>query len=84
MRTFLAWLKLNEEIVPIAEDYRSAARIKAAAGKQGDIVDLPDGLIAAVAAKLGRPLVTGNTKHFRAIQNTGIIPLTIENWRDIV
>lgn len=84
LQAFLAWLRLNEEIVPVAEDYRSAARIKARAGKQGDIVELPDCLIAAVAARLGRPVVTGNTKHFRSLQNTGIITLVIENWRDAV
>lgn len=40
----------------------------------------PDCLIAAVAVRLNRPLVTGNTDHFATIQTTGI-NLTIENWR---
>lgn len=80
----LVWLNRNEEIAPIADDYRSAARIKATAAKQGAIVELPDCLIAAVAARLKRSLVTGNLEHFRAIQRTGIINLTIENWRDPV
>jgi predicted nucleic acid-binding protein len=60
----LAWLNLNEETTPIAADYRSAASIKAAAQKQGCLVDLPDCLIAAIAVRLDRPLVTGNTADF--------------------
>jgi predicted nucleic acid-binding protein len=77
---FLAWLNQNEEITPTAADYRQAATIKAAAARQGSIVELPDCLIAATAARLERPIVTGNTEHFRAIQRTGL-ELAIENWR---
>jgi predicted nucleic acid-binding protein len=77
----LAWLNRNEEITPTAADYRDAASIKAAAGRQGYVVELPDCLIAAVALRLDRPLVTGNTGDFRAIQRTGV-KLAIENWRD--
>ncbi len=77
----LARLNRNEEVTPPAADYHSAARIKATAAKQGSIIELPDCLVAAVAARLGRPLVTGNTEYFEAIQRTGI-DLTIENWRD--
>ena len=77
----LAWLNQNEEITPIAADYRTAATIKATAGKQGSIVELPDCLIACIAVRMNRPLVTGNTEDFRAIQRIGI-RLTIENWRD--
>lgn len=76
----LAWLNQNEEITPIAADYRSAASIKAAAAKQGATVELPDCLIAAIAARLDRPLATGNTDDFRTIQRTRI-KLAIENWR---
>ena len=76
-----AWFSQNEEITPLAADYRTAATIKATAARQGSTVELPDCLIAAVAVRLGRPLVTGNTDDFRAIQRTGI-NLTIENWRD--
>jgi predicted nucleic acid-binding protein len=78
----LAWLSQNEEMTPLAADYRSAASIKAAAGKQGSIVELPDCLIAAIAVRMGRPLVTGNSGDFRAIQRTGV-KLTIENWREV-
>ena len=77
----LAWLDQNEEITPTAADYRRAATIKAAAARQGSIVELPDCLIAATAARLGRPVVTGNTEHFRAMQRAGL-ELRIENWRE--
>ena len=80
LKKALAWLKQNEEITPLAADYLVAANIKAAARKQGHIVELPDCLIAAVAVRLNRPFVTGNTDDFATIQKTGI-DLTIENWR---
>jgi len=77
----LAWLNQNEQITPSAADYLSAASLKAAARKQGSVVELPDCLIAAVAVRLDLPLVTGNTEDFKAIQKTGV-SLRIENWRD--
>jgi predicted nucleic acid-binding protein len=80
--TLSEYLKGRDRIVTRhAADYLQAATIKAAARKQGSIVELPDCLIAAVAVRLGLPLVTGNTQHFQAIQRTGI-GLSIENWRD--
>ena len=77
----LLWLNQNEHITPTAADYLQAAIIKAAARKQGSVVELPDCLIAAVAVRLGLPLVTGNTEDFQAIQRTGN-GLHIENWRN--
>jgi tRNA(fMet)-specific endonuclease VapC len=77
----LLWLSQNEQITPTSADYLQAATIKAAARKQGSIVELPDCLIAAVAVRLGLPLVTGNTEDFLAIQKTGVA-LDIENWRN--
>jgi predicted nucleic acid-binding protein len=77
----LLWLNQNEQITPTAADYLQAAIIKAAARKQGSIVELPDCLIAAVAIRLGLPLVTGNTEDFQAIQKNGVA-LHIENWRN--
>jgi tRNA(fMet)-specific endonuclease VapC len=77
----LLWLNRNEQITPTATDYLHAAIIKAAARKQGSIVELPDCLIAAVAVRLGLPLATGNTEDFQAIQRTGVA-LHIENWRN--
>ena len=76
----LAWLNQNEQITPTATDYQEAAVIRAIARKQGSILELPDCLIAAVAVRLGLPVVTGNTEHFQAIQRTGV-KLTIANWR---
>jgi len=80
LQKVLTWLRQNEEITPSDADYLAAATIKATARKQGYVVELPDCLIAAVAVRLNRPLVTGNTDDFVTIQKTGI-NLTIENWR---
>jgi len=76
----LAWLRQNEEITPLSADYLASARIKATAKRKGLSLELPDCLIAAVAIRLGLPLVTGNTEDFQAIQKTGV-DLIIENWR---
>jgi len=81
LRKVLAWLNLNDAITPAADDYIMAAKIRATAGKQGSIPELPDCLIAAIAVRLSFPLVTGNTNDFKAIQKTGV-NLTIENWRE--
>jgi len=80
LEKFMGWLRQNEEIAPISSDYLTAATIKATARKQGGVVELPDCLIAAIAVRLNRPLVTGNTDDFRVIQRTGI-NLSLENWR---
>jgi tRNA(fMet)-specific endonuclease VapC len=77
----LTWLNQNEQITPTSADYLAAATIKATARKQGSILELPDCLIAAIAVRLGMPLVTGNTEDFQAIQKTGI-NLTLQNWRE--
>jgi len=77
----LAWLNQNQEITPTSGDYRTAATIKATARKNGSVLELPDCLIAAVAVRLDRPLVTGNTEDFQAVQKTGI-NLILENWRN--
>ncbi len=76
-----AWLRKNDEIAPVAEDYLAAASIRAKATRQGTPLELADCLIAAVAVRLGRALVTGNTDDFRAIQKTGV-RLIIDNWRE--
>lgn len=81
LRKALAWLNLNEQITPTADDYRESALIKAKARRQGVILELTDCLIAAVALRLNMPLVTGNTNHFEAIQKVGT-KLVIENWRE--
>ena len=78
----MAWLSQNEEITPTAADYVAAATIKATARKNGSVLELPDCLIAAVSIRLQRPLVTGNTEDFRAIQRIGV-DLVLENWKDL-
>ena len=80
LRKALAWLGRNEQVTPANADYLAAATVRAAARRQGYILELSDCLIATVAARLRMPLVTGNTGDFRAIQATGI-NLTIDNWR---
>lgn len=40
-----------------------------------------DPFIAAIAIQAGIPLVTGNTKHFKRIQDLGY-PLQLEDWRE--
>jgi predicted nucleic acid-binding protein len=77
----LAWLNQNEQITPVSADYLAAATTKATASRQGLALELPDCLIAAVAARLNFPLVTGNTDDFKAIQRTGI-KLILQNWRE--
>ncbi|MFZ0313837.1 MAG: PIN domain-containing protein [Candidatus Korobacteraceae bacterium] len=81
LKRALEWLNQNEEITPTSADYVTAATIKATARKHGSVLELPDCLIAAVAVRLERPLVTGNTEDFQAIQETGV-NLVLENWRD--
>ena len=76
----IEWLQKNEEITPAADDYITAAVIKAAGRKQGSILELTDCLIAATAIRIGLTLVTGNTQHFESIRKTGA-GLIIDNWR---
>ena len=80
LKKAMDWLSQNEQITPTANEYFEAALIKAATRKQGTIVELPDSLIAAVAIRLGMPLVTGNTNDFLSIQRTRA-KLVINNWR---
>ncbi|MDX1984494.1 MAG: PIN domain-containing protein [Bryobacteraceae bacterium] len=76
----LPWLAQNELITPSHEDYIMAATIRAMARKRGEVVELPDSLIASVAVRLGLPLITGNTDDFEAIRRTGV-GLSLQNWR---
>ena len=81
LKKAVEWLNQNEEITPTSTDYLTAATIKATARKRGSALELPDCLIAAVAVRMDRQLVTGNTEDFAAIQKTGI-NLMLGNWRD--
>jgi predicted nucleic acid-binding protein len=76
----LAWLNQNEQITPVNADFLHAATIRATARRQGLTLELPDCLIAAVAVRVGLPLVTGNTEDFQAVQKAGV-NLIIQNWR---
>jgi predicted nucleic acid-binding protein len=77
----LLWFRQNEEVPPAPEDYFRAAKMKADARRSGAVLELPDCLIAAIAARLGLPIVTGNTADFEKIQRTGVA-LKLENWRN--
>jgi tRNA(fMet)-specific endonuclease VapC len=57
-----------------------AGRIYADLERQGTPVGLADVMIAAVALHHGLPIVTGNTRHFKAVLDAGH-PLEIQNWR---
>jgi predicted nucleic acid-binding protein len=81
LRKVRAWLDRNEAIAPTADDYITAATIRATARKQGSLLEL-DSLIAAVAVRLGHPVVTGNTDDFLAIEKTGV-NLMMEDWRQL-
>lgn len=81
LKKALSWLNQNEQITPINDDYLTAATIKATARRQGAILELPDCLIAAVAARLEFTLVTGNMEDFQAIQKIGL-KFIIDNWRN--
>lgn len=74
-------LAKNEVIVPTAEDFVKAAEIRGKARQKGRQVALDDTLIASVAVRLGLPVSTGNTEHFRHMQETGL-PIELENWRE--
>ena len=77
----LNWLNRNDQVTPVADDYLAAASIQATARRQGTTLELPDCRIAAMAVRLGLPLLTGNTADFVAIQQTGV-GLIIRNWRE--
>src|SRR5260370_38307951 len=73
LRKVRAWLDRNEALTPVADDYITSATIRATARKQGSLLELPDSLIAAVAVRLGRHLLTRNTGDFLAIQKPASI-----------
>jgi predicted nucleic acid-binding protein len=55
LRKVMAWFNQNDLITPVADDFISAATIRATARKQGSILELPDCLIAGS----GSPGTTG-------------------------
>ena len=79
--TFLELIEYHEEIVPTRDDYRTAATVRAAMQQAGTTIGNVDPIIAACAIRRSLPLVTGNTRHYNYIQNTGFA-LQLLNWRD--
>lgn len=75
-----ALFAVNAEYVPDRGDYRLAAQIAGALGKQGTPIGIVDPLIAACAIRRGFGVATGNTDHFSYIQKAGY-SLHLENWR---
>jgi predicted nucleic acid-binding protein len=57
-----------------------AGKIDADLIRHGRVIGLADPMIAAIALRNELPLVTGNTDHYRYIQDLGY-PLVLDNWR---
>lgn len=77
---FAAWAVRNIERLPTREGYRLAAEVRGTARTKGRTLELSDCLIAAVASRLGLPLVTGSIAYYEAIQDAGL-DFEIENRR---
>jgi predicted nucleic acid-binding protein len=71
----------HEIVVPTLEDYLLAGEVRGKARRMGRQIALDDCLIATASYRLGLPISTGNTEHFREMQQAGL-PLEIENWRE--
>jgi tRNA(fMet)-specific endonuclease VapC len=70
-----------EEVIPFdLAAAELAGRIAGELERVGQPIGTADPMIAATALHLGLELVTGNTVHFRRIQQLGY-PLTLVNWR---
>ncbi len=80
LQTFLSSIAA-EEILPFSQDAAElAGRIAGDLDRIGQPIGLADPMIAAIALEHGFELVTGNTAHFRRVQQLGY-PLTLANWR---
>ncbi|KAJ3047121.1 hypothetical protein HK102_013000 [Quaeritorhiza haematococci] len=80
LQAFLAAMASEEVIAfdqPAAE---LAGRIAGELERIGQPIGTADPMIAAIALLHGLELVTGNTAHFRRIQQLGY-PLILSNWR---
>lgn len=78
---FLGLLEGHDEIVPDADDYRTASDIRAAMHLAGTPIGKADPVIAACAFRRRLPIVTGNIKHYEFIRQAGFA-LQLENWRE--
>jgi tRNA(fMet)-specific endonuclease VapC len=80
LQAFLVSLS-SLEILPFAESAAElAGRIVGKLERTGQPIGIADPMIAAIALTHGLELVTGNTAHFKRIQQLGY-PLTLTNWR---
>jgi len=62
----------NDIILSTFADYVTAGRVRGVARTQGSQLTSDDCLIGACAERLGLPVVTGNQKHFVAMQRAGL------------
>ena len=71
----------SEEVVPFDQTAAElAGRIEGELERVGQPIGRADPMIAAIALQYGLELVTGNTAHYRRIQQIGY-PLVLQNWR---
>lgn len=74
----------NADLLPFDQSAAVlAGRINADLESRGSPIGMPDVMIAAIAIGHGLPVVTGNERHFAAINAAGY-SLSLENWRSSV
>ncbi len=80
LQAFLASIA-GQEILPFdGPTAELAGRIAGELERAGQPIGVADPMIAAIALHHRLDLVTGNTTHFRRVQQLGY-PLTLINWR---
>jgi len=81
-----AWLDMllaQVEVLPLdASSARLAGQLQGELERQGQTIGLADCLIAGIALKQDRVLVTANLRHFLRIVALGY-PLEVVNWREV-
>ncbi|MCA0359922.1 MAG: PIN domain-containing protein [Armatimonadetes bacterium] len=68
------------ELTPTRSDYRLAAKIRAELRIAGSPIGSADPLIAATALSTSSVLVTGNVRHYAAVQSVGF-DIVLIDWR---
>lgn len=63
------WLPIDERVALATADLRAALR------KSGQVIEIPDGVLAATASVFDLVLVTRNVRHFQNVPG-----LAVENW----
>lgn len=81
--SFKVWLEDCEVLDVDTETASIAGEIAGALTRTGRIIGVVDTCIAATAIRHDRLLVTGNERHYKAVQAAGF-SLDWENWRDPV